>query len=724
MIKITKLDRRDFVRLGGVVSGGFVLGVYGGYSGAEQLLSTGADPDPLNAFVQVSADGTVSIWVAKTDMGQGVRTSLPMIVAEELDADWDSVRVVQADAHPDKYGRMMTVGSSSVRRGAWMGLRRAGASARHMLVAAAAARWGVDPAECRTEMGSVVHPASARQLTYGELAEHAAAMPVPEAPALKDPSEFKLIGTSMKQLDTPLKVRGEATFGIDVRVPGMLFGTVVHSPVFGGTLGSFDATEALAVDGVRQVVEISSGVAVVADNTWAAFQGAAKLDITWANEDFDMSSADISAHFAEVAEGVGVEARAEGDIAAGMAAVEKKIEVVYEAPYLAHATMEPMNCTAHVLDDRVEVWAPTQNPQGVQSAAARITGVPVERVTAHAMFLGCGLGRRSATDFVQDAVETAMQVDAPVQVLWSRTEDMRHDLYRPAAYAKFEGGVDADGNVVAYRLRAVAQPLSATGSSNGGGRGGGGRGGRGGGGPRPDRNAVDGLVTMPYDIPNLLIDYGRPDPKVRVPTGYWRSVGPSQNCFTTESIIDELAHTAGRDALEFRLSMLGNAPRIRKALEVAADKANWGGPLPEGRARGIGLVIDKGGYVAMVAEVSVNGGAARVHRVTCGADYGVVINPLNVNAQTVGCVVNGLAAALYGEITIRNGRAVQSNFHDYPLLRIDEMPEVDVHIIDSTEEPGGVGEPALPPVAPAVTNAIFALTGTRIRRLPISRTRL
>ncbi len=725
MSKITKLDRRDFVRLGGVASGGLVLGVYGGYSGAEQLLSMGADPDPLNAFVHVSADGSVSIWVAKVDMGQGVRTSLPMIIAEELDVDWDRVRVVQADAHPDKYGRMMTVGSSSVRRGAWMGLRRTGASARHMLVAAAAARWSVDHAECRTEMGSVVHPASARQHSYGDLAEEAAAMPVPEDPALKHPSAFKLIGRPMKQLDTPAKVRGEAAFGIDARVPGMLFGTVVHSPVFGGSVGSVDANEALAVEGVRHVVEISSGVAVVADNTWAAFQGADKLDITWADEDFDMSSADISAHFAEVAEGRGVEAveaRREGDIAAGMAAVDKKIEAVYETPYLAHATMEPMNCTVHVQDDRVEVWVPTQSPQGVQSTAARLTGVPVERVTVHPMFVGCGLGRRGATDFVQDAVETAMKVGVPVQVLWSRTEDMRHDLYRPASYAKFEGGVDADGNLVAYRLRAVAQPLSATGSSNGGGRGG--RGGRGGGGPRPDRNAVDGLVTMPYDVPNLLIDYGRPDPKVRVPTGYWRSVGPSQNCWVTESIIDELAHAAGRDALEFRLSMLGNAPRIRKALEVAADKANWGGSLPEGRAQGIGLVIDKGGYVAMVAEVSVMGGSARVHRVTCGADYGVVINPLNVDAQTVGCVVNGLAAALYGEITIRNGRVVQSNFHDYPLLRIDEMPEVDVHIIDSDEEPGGAGEPALPPVAPAVTNAIFALTGTRIRRLPISKTRL
>ncbi|MCH7823493.1 MAG: xanthine dehydrogenase family protein molybdopterin-binding subunit [Acidobacteria bacterium] len=721
MNNVAKIDRRDFIRWGGIAGGGLVVGVYGGYDAVGQMLAAnGSDTASLNAFVQIDTDGIVSIWVAKVDMGQGVRTSLPMIVADELDVDWDDVRVVQADAHPDKYGRMMTVGSSSVRRGAWMGLRQAGASAREMLVAAAAARWSVAAGECRTEMGSVIHSGSGRRLSYADLAEEAAAMPVPEHPTLKDPSEFRYIGTPMKQLDTPAKVRGEAVFGIDARPEGLLFATVFHCPTFGGSVASFDATESLAVSGVRDVFEISSGIAVVADNTWAAFEGADKLDVTWNKGDFAMSSADIFEHFAEVAEGEGAEARSEGDIAAGMAAVETKVEAVYQAPYLAHATMEPMNCTVHVQPDRVEVWVPTQGPQGVQSTAARLTGIAVEKVTVHPMFLGGGLGRRGANDFVTDAVETAMKVDAPVQVLWTREEDMRHDLYRPAAYAKFEGGVDADGNIAAYRLRAVAQPLSATGSSDGGfGGGRGGRGGRGGGGPRPDRNAVEGLVTMPYEVSNLLIDYGRPGPQVRTPTGYWRSVGPSHNCWITESIIDELAHAAGRDPLEFRLSMLGNAPRIRHVLEVAAQKANWSTPLPEGRARGIGLVIDKGGYVAQIAEVSVELGALRVHKVTCAADYGFVINPLTVDAQTVGCIVNGLAAALYGEITLADGGVVESNFHNYELLRIDEMPEVDIHLIDSDEEPGGAGEPALPPIAPAVTNAIFALTGKRIRRLPI-----
>ena len=712
MNNIARIDRRDFIRLGGIAGGGLAIGVYGGYDAVGQMLAAnGSDTAQLNAFVQIGTDGSVSIWVAKVDMGQGVRTSLPMIVADELDVAWNDIRVVQADAHPDKYGRMMTVGSSSVRRGAWMGLRQAGASAREMLVLAAAARWGVSADECGTDLGAVIHSGSGRRLLYADLAEEAAAMPVPEKPTLKNASEFRYIGKPMKQLDTPAKVRGEADFGIDARPEGLLFATVLHSPIFGGSVASFDPAEALAVTGVRDVFEISSGIAVVADNTWAAFEGSGKLDVTWNEGDFRMNSTDIFEHFAEVAENEGVEARSEGDITAGMATVETKVKAVYEAPYLAHATMEPMNCTVHTQPDLAEVWVPTQGPQGVQSTVARLTGIPEERVIVHPMFVGCGLGRRSATDFVADAVETAMKVDSPVQVLWTREEDMRHDLYRPAAYAKFEGGVDADGNISAYRLRAVAQPLSPTGSGS--------RGGRGGGAQRPDRNAVDGLVSMPYEVSNLLIDYGRPGPQVRTPTGYWRSVGPSQNCWITESVIDELAYAAERDPLEFRLSMLGNEPRIRRVLEVAAKKANWGTPPPEDRGRGIGLVIDKGGYVAQIAEVSVEQGALRVHKVTCAADYGFVINPLAVEAQTVGCIVNGLAAALYGEITLANGGVVESNFHNYQLLRIDEMPEVDIHLVDSDEEPGGAGEPALPPTIPAVTNAIFALTGKRIRKLPI-----
>jgi CO/xanthine dehydrogenase Mo-binding subunit len=742
MSHLAKLDRRDFIRLTGMAGGGLVVGAYGGYAAAGQMAASGAAGGQLNAFVQVDPDGLVSIWVGKVDMGQGVRTTLPAIVADELGVDMDRVRVVQADAHPDKYGRQMTVGSSSVRGRAWTDLRRTGAAAREMLVAAAAAEWGVAAAECRAEDGFVVHAASGRRLGYGDIAAAAATLPVPEEPRLKERAELRYIGKPMAQLDTPAKVMGQAIFGIDVRVPEMLFGTVVHCPYFGGSLGGFDDARARQVAGVRDVFAVSKGVAVVADNTWAAFEGADNLDITWNPGDFTMDSAGIAAHFAERAAGEAAEARNDGDAATALAGASRRVEATYETPYLAHATMEPMNCTAHVQADRCEVWVPTQSPQGVQSTAARLTGLPVEQVTVHPTFAGCGLGRRSATDFVEDAVETAMQAGVPVQVLWSREEDMQHDLYRPAARVRFEGGLDAGGRAVAIKARVVAQPLAADGGavSGGAGSGGGGggsdrggrggvggsgRGGHGGGGPggaRVDRNAVDGIVSMPYAIPNVFVDYARPD--IRVPTGYWRSVGPSQNVFMIEGMIDEMAHAAGRDPLEFRLQMLSGQPRVRRALEVAAEQAGWGSPPPAGRARGIGLVIDKGGYVAEIAEVSVEGGRVRVHRVTCGADYGIVINPSVVEAQTVGCVVNGITAALYGEISLRGGRVVQSNFHNYMMLGIDEMPVVDVHLIDSDEEPGGAGEPALPPIAAAVANAVFALTGERIRRLPLSKQRL
>ncbi len=723
MAAITKLDRRDFLKIGAAAGGGLLLGVVlpgargragalgpdlGGAMGdgalaPDRLTAAGLQP---NAFVQVATDGTTTIWVGKADMGQGVRTALPMIVADELDADWSRVVSVQADAHPEKYGRQMTVGSSSVRRGAWMPLRQAGAAAREMLVAAAAARWGVDAAACRTDSGRVIHDSSGRALDYGELAEAAAALPVPQEPRLKDPSEFKLIGTRVPEVDTHLKVTGRAGFGIDVRVDGMRFATVVRPPVLGGSLVRFDDTAARAVPGVRDVLAISSGVAVVADHTWGAFQGAKALDVTWDDGEFAMSSAEIARHNVDLTTRDGAVARDEGDAASALAAAATRIDGTYDVPYLAHATMEPMNCTAHVADGRCEVWAPTQNPQGTQSAAARLTGLPVEAVTVHVTYLGCGWGRRSRTDFVQDAVETAMQVGAPVQVVWTREEDMRNDQYRPASCARFEGAVDAGGRLAALRVRVAGPPLGVTDRRGGGSRGGG-----------VDRNAVDGIVSLPYDVENLFIDYCRSD--VQVPTGYWRSVGPSGNCFMLEGFIDELATAGNRDPLEFRLEMLGTHPRMKHVLEVAARMAGWSTPPPAGRGRGIGLVEDKGGIVAQIAEVSVEDGRVRVHRVWCAADCGLVVHPGIVEAQIEGSIVAGLTAALYGEITVDRGRVVQSNFHDYPMLRLREMPEVEVHIVESREEPGGAGEPAVPPAAAAVANAVFAATGTRVRSLPI-----
>jgi CO/xanthine dehydrogenase Mo-binding subunit len=438
-------------------------------------------------------------------------------------------------------------------------------------------------------------------------------------------------------------------------------------------------------------------VAVVADHTWAALKGAEALSIEYDETTFTMSSADIFRSFSELADKPGAEARKEGDAAAGLARAAQRVKSTYEAPYLAHATMEPMNCTAHVESDRVEIWAPTQNPQGTQQIAARLTGVPLDKVTVHVQLLGCGWGRRSRTDFVEDAVETAKAVGAPVQVLWTREEDMQHDFYRPAAHVRLEGGLDAAGKLTAMTVRVAAQPIS--------------------GGGNVDGPAVASIADTPYTIANYLVEYCRATNAV--PVGYWRSVGPSQNTFIFESFIDELAHAAKRDPVEFRRELLVNDRRMLNVLNVAAERSQWGSPLPAGRARGIALVDDKGGRVAEVAEVSLTGGKIRVHKVTLVADCGQIIHSGIVSGQMSGSVVAGLSAALYGEITIENGRVKQTNFRDYPMLRIDEMPEIDVHVIKSAEEPGGVGEPGVPPIAAAVANALFTLTGVRAKRLPL-----
>ena len=692
----SQLPRRDFLKISALAGGGLLLGI----RVPERAQGGIAHSIPFepNAFVRLDEDGRVTITLARSDMGQGVRTALPMIVADEMDADWSRITVVQADAHPTRYGRMMTVGSTSVRGGAWMPLRQAGAAAREMLVAAAAARWGVDAASCRTAQGRVFHDASKREAGFGELASAAAALPIPERPRLKRASEFTLIGTRVPLVDTKEKVTGRAIFGIDVRVPRMLFATVVRPPTFGGKVAAFDATKARAIPGVRDAVQISSGVAVVATNTWAAFRGARALEITWDDGAYARSSSDIFRDFAQLAEQPGIEARKEGDASLALAGAATRLRATYEAPYLAHATMEPMNCTADVRSDRCEIWAPTQNPQGTHAVAARLTGLPAEAVTVHVTYLGCGWGRRSRTDFVEDAVEASMKVGAPVQVLWSREEDMRHDFYRPASHVRFDAALDGSGRPIALHARVVCQPIS-------GGRAG------------VDGPAVAGIADMHYGIPNFLVEYMRANEEV--PVGYWRSVGPSQNTFFLESFVDELAHAAKRDPFELRRELLAGHPRLRRVLELAAERSGWGTPLPKGRARGIAVVEDKGGLVAEVAEVSLANGKVAVHRVTCAADCGRIIHPGIVEAQLSGSVAAGLTAALYGEITIAKGRVEQGNFHDYRMLRMGEMPQIDVHIVESDEEPGGVGEPGVPPIAPAVANALFALTGRRVRRLPI-----
>jgi len=694
----TSMDRREFLRASALVGGGLLLAVYA--PGSAEMVSSGSSAATFepNVFVRIDADNTITITVARADMGQGVRTALPMIVAEELDADWSRVVIRQADAHPSQYGRMMTVGSSSVRGGAWMSLRKAGAAGREMLVAAAAIKLGVSADSLRTEKSRIYHTASKRSLTYGEVASAAATLPAPAEPKLKSPSEFRLIGTRVPQVDTPAKVTGKAAYGIDARTPGMLFATVVHPPVFGSTIKSFDASKALAVSGVKQVVQVSQGIAVVGSNTWAAFKGAKALEVVWENTSFAMSSDDIFATFSTLADKPGTEAKKIGDVDAALARASQRLQATYEAPYLAHATMEPMNCTADVRGDRCEIWAPTQNPQGAQQAASQLTGLPITAVTVHMQLLGCGWGRRSSTDFVRDAVETSQKIGAPVQVLWTREEDMQHDFYRPAAHHRMEGGLDANGKIIAFRSRIVCQPIA--------------------GGRTPvDGPAVSGIADTRYAMPNVLVEYAKPE--IGVPVGYWRSVGPSQNAFILESFIDEMAPAAKRDPVDLRRELLADEPRLRRVLDLAAEKSGWGTPLPPGRGRGIALAEDMGSLVCEVAEVSVTGDKVRVHKVTLAADCGRIMHPGIVEAQLGGSVAGALSAALYGEITIDKGRVKQGNFREYQLVRIDEMPEVSVHLVPSEEEPGGVGEPGVPPLAPAVTNAVFALTGVRVRKLPI-----
>lgn len=703
------ITRRDFIAVTSAAGAGLVLGVYARRSGASAAAGpeTGPPADfAPNAWVRVAVDGTVTITVAKSEMGQGVRTALPMIVAEELDADWATVRIEQA--LPDqKYGSMVTGGSTSVRT-SWDRLRKAGAAARMMLVGAAAQRWNVAVTECRTESGTVVHEPTGRVLRYGDLAEDAARLPVPEDPPLKQPGDFRIIGQRVPRIDTPDKVDGSAVFGLDVRIPGMLFASIARCPVFGGKLASFDADRARAMPGVRHVVPIFRGVAVVADTTWQAFQARDALDIKWdEGPSASLSSADISKMLAGLAGGKGAVAESSGDADGALPGAAKTLNATYEVPFLAHATMEPMNCTARVQKDQCEVWVPTQNAQGARQAAAAVSGLPEEQVIVHVTLVGGGFGRRLSVDYVAEAVAVSRAVGEPVQVVWSREDDIRHDFYRPVSLHVLAGGLDAAGRLVAFKHRVIAPSIGAQSEPDAYQ-------------DRLDRGAVEGTTRIPYAIPNLLIDYVMAN--VPVPLGYWRSVYPSQNVFALESFIDELAHAAGADPVEFRLSMMGDSPKMNRVLELAAAKAGWGESPPPGRFRGVAFSPPAFFHtpVAQVAEVSVaDDGTIRVHRVVGAIDCGIVVNPTGVEAQMEGGTAFAITAALRSRITIERGRVVQRNFHDYPLLRIDEMPVVETHVVPSAEPPTGTGEPVLPAVAPAIANAVFAATGKRLRTLPL-----
>jgi isoquinoline 1-oxidoreductase beta subunit len=697
------MNRRNFLQVGASASAGLLVGFY--LPESSKLAAQSADPVRLNAWVHIAPDDTVTFMIHKVEMGQGTVTSLSQLLAEELECDWGKFRTEFPPVDP-AFGFQGVVGSQSIRT-SWDPLRKAGATAREMLVQAAAQSWGVDKSACRAESGFVVNNSTGAKLSYGKLAGAAAKLPAPSNVALKDPKDFRFIGKSIKRLDTPDKVTGRTKFGIDTRRPGMMYAAIARCPVFGGKAASFDDTKAKAFVGVKQVVNTSRGVAVVADNTWSAIQASRLLDVKWdEGPNANQTSANISKTFAERAQKPGVEVSKTGDVAAGFASAAKKIDAVYEAPFLAHATMEPMNCTADVRADGCDVWASTQMQTLAQGAAAQASGLPASKVRIHSEFMGGGFGRRGMTDYVTEAVEVSKAIGAPVKVTWSREDDMQHDNYRPASYSKFEAGLDAAGWPVAWHNR-IACP-SITNSSG-----------------QPPRNGIDRTSTegshdMAYGIPNKLVDYHWTE--VGIPVTYWRAVGYTQNTFFVESFMDEVAAAGGKDPVEMRRKLLAQNPRLLGVLELVAQKSDWGKALPAGRFRGVAIVNNVGSYTAQVAEVSIDRGKVKVHRIVCAVDCGHVVNPAIVEQQMRSAIVYALSAALKGQITIDKGRVQQNNFDRYDVVRIDEAPVVEVHIVPSTQNPGGMGEAGVPAVAPAVANAVFAATGKRVRRLPIQLT--
>ena len=706
-------SRRALLKGGLAVGTGLVIGFR--LPLLDRLLADaqGAGVFAPNQWLRIDRDGVVTIINSVPEMGQGSMTTMPMIVADELDADWDRVRIESAPTDPTLYAnpvtRQQSYGGSRGVRDHLEPLRKAGAAARQMLREAAAKEWGVPVDEVTTEPGVVVHVATGRRLLYGQLVDKAQALPVPQNPPLKTKDQFRYIGKARARVDVPQKVNGQAVYGIDVKVPGMLVGSIERCPVVaGGKVKSFDATAAKAIPGVKHVVQVTSGVAVVADNFWTALQGRKALKVEWDEGPLgQVSSATIAKEHETAAGQPGLVARNDGDTAAALAAGTKTFETAYQVPYLEHACMEPMNATVHVTADACTVWVPTQNPGGSREVVARLTGLPVDRVTVNTTFLGGGFGRRAERDFVVDAVEVAKAIGGgPVKVLWTREDDLTHSFYRPSTHNVFRGAIDASGKPTAWFTRAVGGGLLRQRGSVPAGQ--------------VDNTSMAGLRDLPYDVPHVRIEWV--DKDVGVPIGFWRSVGSSQNAFIVETFIDELAHLAGQDPYEYRRALLGKSPRHKAVLELAATRAGWGAPLPAGQGRGIAVCFSYASYSAHVAEVSVaEDGAVRVNRLVCAIDCGIAVNPDQVKAQMEGGAVYAMTAALYGQITLDAGRVQQTNFHTYPMMRIAETPLTEVHILDSGQPPGGLGEPGVPTVAPAICNAIFAATGKRIRRLPIDR---
>jgi isoquinoline 1-oxidoreductase beta subunit len=664
-----------------------------------------------NAFIRIDHPGTTTLVMPQVEMGQGTYTSISMILAEELDADFAQVTLEHAPPSDKLYGNplfgIQATGNSNSVRAWWKPLRTAGANARAMLVQAAAREWNVDPASCTTANSEVMHKASGRQLSYGELALAASSEVPPKDVPLKDPRDFVLIGKPLKRLDTPDKVNGKAVYGIDAMLPDMKFATLKACPVFGGKVGKVDDSAAKKIPGVQKVVVLDDMVAVVGDHMWAAKKGLDALVIDWEEgPNANLSLEDIWQDLRAASEKDGVVAKSRGDIVKGLATGDK-LEASYELPFLAHATMEPVNATVHLKPDSCEIWTGTQVIARVQSEAAKAAGLPVEKVIANNHLLGGGFGRKLEPDMVVAAVRIAKHVDGPVKVLWTREEDIQHDVYRPV-YRDTIAATLSDGKIVGWKYRVSGSSIMARWFPPGFQKG-------------IDIDAVDSAIDMPYDIPNFHVEYVRAEPRA-VSTGFWRGVGPNNNVFAIECFMDELARKAGKDPVEFRRSMLGTQPRFLAALNLAAEKSDWGQPLPARVGRGVCLQPSFASFIATVVEAEVDEqGQVHLRRVISAVDTGIAVNPDTIRAQLEGGLIFGLTAALYGEITIAKGRVQQSNFNDYRMLRIDQAPKIEIHLIRSGEAPGGIGETGATAGSPALRNAIYAATGVALRRLPIDR---
>ena len=725
------VDRRSFLKTSAVGGAALLIGFHVPVRGADRAEDQEKPPvNPFNAWVRITPDNRVTLILGKSEMGQGVMTALPMILAEELCVDWKQVSVEQAPTNPKIYDHG-TGGSGSV-AGSWLPLRQAGAAAREMLIAAAAKKWEVTPDTCQAKNGYVVHGHPERSFRFGELVADAAQQAIPnlKTVTLKNSNDFTLVGRDMHRVDAAAKATGAAKYGIDSRPAGLLYAVIARCPVFDGKVASFDATKAKSVAGVRDVFQIETsgrgasttgGVAVVAENSWAALQGRKALQIKWVEgAAAQESSEELRKQFLENAARPGKVVRNDGDANALLASADKKIEATYELPFAAHVCMEPMNCTVHIQGDRAEAWVPSQGPQWAQSVIAQIAKLPPESVTVHTTQMGGGFGRRYQADFVMEAAQVAKVTGKPVMVLWTREDDMQHDFYRPASYHKLQGALGADGKLAAWKHFQTSTSIAAKWHQDGA--------------EKPEDGEFGTGSTIPYSTPNIRIEYTLAHSSA--PRAWWRSVEHSSSGFVVESFVDELAHAAGEDALAFRLKLIGDSrkipqfeaepdsppldtARLKNVLQLAAEKAGWGKPIPKGDGRGIAAFFSFDTYVSAVAEVRANSSDIKVKRLVCAVDCGRAVNPNGVRAQVESAAIYALTATMKDAITVERGRVVQANFNDYDMIRMREAPPIEVYIATSTEAPTGIGEPTVPVIAPAICNAIFAATGKRLRRLPI-----